>query len=78
MKTPTPPVMFANILQQGTFADDVFGASFLVLAAIPAAFFLLITVLAPTPALCADASPDASAPNHAQVDSPAAARATSL
>jgi hypothetical protein len=80
MKTPTPPVMFANILQQGTLAEDVFGATLLVLAAIPAAFFLLLTVLTPNPALCADASPDAAdsvAPSHAQAETPAI-RATPL
>ena len=75
MKTPTPPVMFANILQQGSLADDAAAAMFLVLGAIPAAYFLLLTILAPTPALCADVTPDAPAPTHAQIESP---RATPL
>src|SRR4051812_24073375 len=54
MKTPHAPPMFANILQEGTLAEDVTGAMFLVLGAIPAAFFLLLAVLPPAPALCAD------------------------
>jgi hypothetical protein len=62
--------MFANILEQGTLADDAAGAAFLMLGAIPAAFFLLLAVFAPAPIVCADASPDAAAPNHAQIDSP--------
>jgi hypothetical protein len=69
--------MFANILQQGTLADDAAGATFLVLGAIPAAYFLLLTVLAPAPALCADASPDASAASPMEVEAPAP-RPTSL
>jgi len=78
MKTPTYPVMFANILEQRTLAEDFAGATFLVVGAIPAAFFLLLTVLAPAPALCADATPDAIAPSHAAVDSPANQRVTPL
>jgi len=84
MKTPAPqptfthPPMFANILEQGTLADDFAGATFLVLGAIPAAFFLLLTVLSPAPTVCADASPDAPATNQAQIDSLERPRATPL
>lgn len=75
MKTHTPPPMFANILEQGTLAEDVAGATFLMLGAIPAAFFLLLAVFAPAPLVCADASSDA-APSHARIDT--ASRVTPL
>jgi hypothetical protein len=70
--------MFANILQQGTLAEDAAGAAFLMLAAIPAAYFLLLAVFSPAPALCADATPDANAPSQVQVETPAAPRTTPL
>ena len=66
--TPMPRErpMFANILEQRSFGDDIVGASLLVLGAIPAAFFLVLAVLTPPPAACVDASTSVDAPIHVQ------------
>jgi hypothetical protein len=70
--------MFANILEQGSIADDVAGALFLMFGAIPAAFFLLLAVVSPAPTACADAAPDAASPGQALIDPPAATGAKPL
>jgi hypothetical protein len=67
--------MFANLLQQRTILEDVIGAFFLIFGAMPAAFFVLITILPPAPAACADATVDAMAPSHASIETPARAPA---
>jgi hypothetical protein len=69
---PAAPPLFANIVGQRTLIEDVAGASFLVLGAIPAAFFLLMAVLPPTSPVCTDAEVtiQGTAPTHAQNDAP--------
>jgi len=55
MKALNPPAtMFANLLEPPTVLEDIAVAALLVLGAAPAALFLLLVALAPTPPACSD------------------------
>ena len=49
-----PAPLFANLLEPPTVLDDIAVAALLVLGAMPAALFLLLVALAPTPPSCID------------------------